>query len=103
MRDVAVTAIQTCALLIITSIVASGDYSQSNTCGSTVAAGANCSISVTFTPTATATRTGSITISDNASDSPQMVSLTGTGTAAGLSFVKAAAAQNTASSGITSF
>src|SRR5207245_1628651 len=92
------------ASLNITSIVPSGDYSQSNTCGSAVAAGANCSISVTFTPTATGTRTGTITITDSASDSPQTVSLTGTGATAGgsLSVVKAAAAQNTASSGITS-
>jgi len=49
-----------------------------------VAAGANCSISVTFIPTATGTRTGAITISDNASDSPQMVNLTGTGTSGGV-------------------
>ena len=52
--------------------------------GSAVAAGANCSISVTFIPTATGTRTGAITISDNASDSLQMVNLTGTGTSGGV-------------------
>jgi len=66
--------------LTITSVVPSGDFGQTNTCGTSVAAGATCTISVTFTPTATGTRTGAITITDNASGSPQTVSLTGTGT-----------------------
>src|SRR5437899_443964 len=68
------------ALLNITSIAASGDYAQSNTCGATLAAGANCTINVTFTPTTTGTRTGTITIADDASNSPQTVNLTGNGT-----------------------
>ena len=59
----------------------SGDFSQTNTCGSTLAAGANCNISVTFKPTATGSRSASVSIADNASGSPQAVSLTGTGTA----------------------
>ena len=58
----------------------SGDFSQTNTCGTSVAAGANCSISVTFKPTATGTRSASVSITDNASGSPQSVGLTGTGT-----------------------
>ena len=37
------------AALNITSIVASPPYAQTNTCGASVAAGANCSINVTFT------------------------------------------------------
>ena len=65
--------------LSITSIAASGDFAQTNTCGSSVAAGGNCIISVTFRPTTTGTRTGAITITDNASDSPQSVALTGNG------------------------
>ena len=56
-----------------------GDFAQTNTCGSSVAVGANCTISVTFTPSASGTRTASLSITDNASDSPQTVSLTGTG------------------------
>src|SRR5467141_1932861 len=67
------------ATLNITSIVPSGDYGQTNTCGASVAAAGNCTISVTFTPTATGTRTGAITITDNASGSPRTVSLTGSG------------------------
>jgi hypothetical protein len=67
------------ALLSITSIVASGDYRQTNTCGSFVAVGATCTISVTFTPTATGTRNGAIAVIDNAAGSPQTVPLLGTG------------------------
>jgi hypothetical protein len=66
--------------LSITSIAASGDFSQTNTCGSSLAAEASCTISVTFKPTQRATRTGTLSITDNAAGSPQTVSLTGTGT-----------------------
>jgi hypothetical protein len=60
----------------------SGDYAQTNTCGASLAANANCTISVTFIPTATGTRTAAVTISDNAAGSPHGISLTGTGAAA---------------------
>jgi hypothetical protein len=69
--------------LTISSIAASGDFAQTNTCGTLpamLAANANCTISVTFTPTATGTRTGTLTITDDAANSPQTVGLTGTGT-----------------------
>jgi len=67
------------AALTITSIAASGDSSQTNTCGSSVAANANCTLSVTFNPTAAGSRTGAVTIADDAVGSPQTVALTGTG------------------------
>src|SRR5260370_16006660 len=66
------------ALTITSSIAASGDFAEANTCGSSVAAGANCTIGVTFTPTASGTRTGTLSITDNASGSPQTVIRTGT-------------------------
>jgi hypothetical protein len=66
--------------LNITSITASGDFAETNTCGASVPASMNCTISVTFTPTATGARNGTITITDNANGSPRTVSLTGTGT-----------------------
>jgi hypothetical protein len=69
------------AALTLTSIVASGDFAQTNNCGTSVAVGASCTITVTFTPTAGGTRTGAITLKDNAADSPQTVTLTGTGVA----------------------
>ncbi|MGO8734397.1 MAG: FG-GAP-like repeat-containing protein [Terriglobia bacterium] len=68
------------APLTISKITASGDFSQTNNCGSSVSAGSNCAINVTFTPTATGTRSGTLTITDNAPNSPQTVTLSGTGT-----------------------
>jgi hypothetical protein len=65
--------------LSFTSIAASGDFAETNNCGASLAPGAKCSIKVTFTPTAAGTRTGSITVTDNAMNSPQTVSLSGTG------------------------
>jgi len=74
------------AALSITSLALTGtnasDFAQTNTCGSSVAASANCTISVTFKPAASGSRTASVSITDNASGSPQAVSLSGTGTAA---------------------
>ncbi|HEX5411659.1 MAG TPA: choice-of-anchor D domain-containing protein, partial [Terriglobia bacterium] len=74
--------------LNITSIGVTGDFSQSNNCGSSLAPGSNCTISVTFLPAATGTRTGSLTVSDDATTSPQTANLTGTGvTATGIPIV----------------
>jgi hypothetical protein len=68
------------ATLNISSITASGDFSISNnTCGATVAAGANCAVSVTFTPTKKGARKGTLSFNDNAPGSPQTVALSGTG------------------------
>ena len=48
--------------------------------GTTLPAGASCSISVTFSPQGTGTRTANVVYTDNAANSPQSVPLTGTGT-----------------------
>ncbi len=72
------------ATLSLTSITTTGtnagDFAQTNTCGSSVAAGANCAIAVMLTPSGGGTRTATLSISDNASGSPQTVQLSGTGT-----------------------
>jgi uncharacterized repeat protein (TIGR01451 family) len=65
--------------LDISSIAVSGDFAQTNDCGSTLGPATTCTITITFTPTATGTRTGFITVSDNAPNSPQTIALTGTG------------------------
>ena len=57
-----------------------GDFGETNTCGSTVAGGGNCTISVTFSPTAVGARSGAVTITDNAGDSPESVPVAGTAT-----------------------
>jgi hypothetical protein len=50
-------------------------------CKITLAPGKDCKVSVTFKPTDTTPRTGSLMIFDNASGTPQSVSLSGTGKA----------------------
>jgi hypothetical protein len=52
-------------------------------CPATLAAGASCSLSVTFAPTAEGARSASLTLTDDAADSPQSVSLFGSGVPAG--------------------
>jgi N-acetylneuraminic acid mutarotase len=70
-----------------TSIAASGDFSQSNTCPAMLPVGQNCTISVTFSPTAAGTRSGTVTLKDNAPGSPQQtIALSGTGGAGALTF-----------------
>lgn len=72
--------------LTVTSLTASGDFSQTNNCGASLAASASCTINVTFTPTVQGARVGSITLVDNAAGSPHTVGLTGTGVAPGVTF-----------------
>lgn len=73
------------ASLTISSITIAGtnpsDFSESNTCGASLAAGSSCTISVTFTPASAASYSATLTVTDNASGSPQVVALSGTGTA----------------------
>jgi len=78
---VTLTNIGTSALNII-GIAPTGDFAETNTCNTSLAVGGNCQISVTFKPTATGNRAGAVTITDNATNSPQMIALSGTGTAA---------------------
>ncbi len=57
-----------------------GDFAEiANNCSTSVAAGATCTIGVAFTPTGSGPRTATLNIADNAGNSPQTVSLTGTG------------------------
>src|SRR6184192_3155430 len=79
------------AALTITSFAASGDFAATSTGASacptspaTLAAGANCTINVTFTPTASGARTGTLSLADNAGGSPQIMTLSGNGTAPGV-------------------
>lgn len=68
--------------LTITGIALTGDFAQTNSCGTlpmTLPARTACVLNVTFRPSATGTRTGSLVITDNATGSPQTVTVTGTG------------------------
>jgi hypothetical protein len=71
-----------------------GDYAQSNNCGTSLAAGASCAVTVTFKPTASGTRTGTLTASGGGASTA--ASLTGTG--AGTSSSNLAAGKPTSES-----
>ena len=60
----------------VQSVVASGDFVQTNTCASVNP----CSVTITFRPAATGVRTGSITVNYPSPTPSQVVTLTGTGT-----------------------
>ena len=55
------------------------DYTQTNNCGTRVLAGASCTITVTFKPQDSGSCTANVTLTDNANNSPQNVSLSGSG------------------------
>jgi hypothetical protein len=71
--------------LTIGSLAANGNFSQANTCGTSVAVGGSCSITVRFKPTLIGIRTGGVTIKDNAGPPTQIIQLFGIGTDASLS------------------
>ena len=73
----------TASAVSITSVAVSGSFSQTNSCGSSLAANGSCTISVKFTPTATGAASGTLTVTDAASGSPQTATLSGTGVSAG--------------------
>lgn len=79
------------ATLTITSITLTGtnptDYQISaNTCGSSLAAGKQCTITLVFKPTRTGIRKANLSVADNASGSPQTVALSGIAQTSPLSF-----------------
>jgi len=67
------------ATLNLTSSVITGDYAQTNNCPSALGVGSVCTYTITFTPTAGGARNGTLTLTDNAPNSPQTISLTGSG------------------------
>jgi hypothetical protein len=73
------------ATLTISKIAPSANFTETNTCGTSVAVNGSCTITITFKPTVPNAITGSVTITDNAAGSPQSISLSGTGTVVTLS------------------
>jgi hypothetical protein len=67
------------AAISISSVVASGPFAETNTCGSSLAAGASCTVSATFTPTTGGAATGELAITNSATATPIGASLSGTG------------------------
>jgi uncharacterized repeat protein (TIGR03803 family) len=66
--------------LSITSITVSASFTGTNDCGSSLVAGASCTINVAFAPATAGPVNGTLSVADNAANSPQTVSLSGTGT-----------------------
>lgn len=58
---------------------ATSEFSQTNTCGSGIAAGQSCTITVIFKPRTAGVKTAAVSISDDSADSPQQVLLSGKG------------------------
>jgi hypothetical protein len=65
--------------LSISSIQAGAPFTQTNNCGASMIANAQCTIKVTFSPTAVQYYSSTLTITDSAGNSPQVVTLTGNG------------------------
>ena len=68
--------------LALAGITASGDFGLlpgGNSCGATLAPAGVCSVQIVFSPTAAGARTGTVTFTDNATNSPQTLVLSGTG------------------------
>lgn len=72
--------------LVVSSIsitgASSSEFAQTNTCGTApvyMGPDANCKVTVTLTPSGYGTQTATLTFTDNASNSPQTVTLSGSG------------------------
>src|SRR6202042_3454151 len=63
----------------ISSVSVTGPFSQTNTCGTSIAAGGSCTVSVKFAPTSGGALTGALTIATSAPGGPVTVTLAGTG------------------------
>jgi len=66
--------------LAIHAITTKGDYSQTNTCGASLAVGSSCTVSVTFKPTKVGNRAGSLNIATSSTTRPATITLSGVGT-----------------------
>jgi hypothetical protein len=72
------------ANMVIASVTAAGDFSETNNCPATIAPAAICTINVTFAPAVGGSRIGSLIVSDNSQGGSAFLSLSGTGSDFGL-------------------
>lgn len=64
----------------LSSVSVTGPFTQTNNCGSSLAAGANCTVNAQFKPTAGGAASGILSVASSAPGSPLTVALSGTGT-----------------------
>ncbi len=88
------------AAVNITSIVASAGFGETDNCVGALPASGTCTIQATFTPTTATMFTGTIMVNDDATDSPQSVALSGTGTSSGPALVSIKVMPATATIGV---
>jgi hypothetical protein len=72
--------------LAVSSIQTTGDFTQTNNCGTVVAVNTSCQINVTFQPTATGTHNGTLTVTTNANRAIPASTLSGVGIVSAGSF-----------------
>ena len=61
--------------LAISSIQLTAPFSQTNDCGTSLAAGQSCAITITYSPTTTGSHAANLVITDDATNSPQIVAI----------------------------
>ncbi len=78
-QNVTLTNHQNVALSFTSILGSAGFEISSNSCSGSLAAGGTCVVGVTFSPTVKGAASGTLTFTDNAENSPQTVTLKGTG------------------------
>ena len=73
--------------MTLTSITASGSFTQKNNCPTSIPVGQKCTLDVTFKPQAVGPLSGTVTIKDSDPTSPQTINLTGVGVATSFSAI----------------
>ncbi len=69
------------APLTISNVSINAEFQQTNNCGGSLGTGASCTFQVSFAPLAAGSYSGTLTITDNAGNSPQSVTLSGSAAA----------------------
>ena len=75
----AVTVTNPGSTVSVSSVSVTGPFTQTNNCGSSIAANGSCTVNVTFAPTSGGALTGTLSVASSAPGSPLTVSLSGTG------------------------
>jgi hypothetical protein len=100
-QNVTLTNNQSAAFKITNVTVAPTDFTVKHNCPGSLGAGASCTASITFSPRQIGTRNGTLTFTDKATNSPQIVTLTGAAVAANLISIAVTPANPSIAAGAT--